>query len=325
MNRRAFMLSLSAVLSAPGVASPQPPKTARVGILASSTEANFAPSVKAFRDALKDAGWIEGRNLVLDIRYGGEQYGKLDDMAAELVRLKADVIATLGTPATQAAKRATTAIPIVMESLADAVRTGLVPNLTHPGGNVTGVSGFAPALSGKRLQLIRELLPRANRIGILANRANAATEPVIRETQSAAHQMRLQLHVVDVRQPTELMAAFDTIARERSDALILAADPLLFSLGERIVELAARHRLPAVYEHRSFPEVGGLLSYGPLSQERFERMAMYVDRILRGAQPGDLPVEQPTKFELVINLKTAKALGLTIPQSLLLRADQLIE
>jgi putative tryptophan/tyrosine transport system substrate-binding protein len=325
MNRRAFMVSLGALLSAPGVAGAQPPKTARVGILASSTEANFAPSVKAFRDALKDAGWVEGRNLVLEIRYGGEQYGKLGDMAAELVRLKADVIAALGTPATQAAKQATRTLPIVMESLADAVSTGLVPNLTHPGGNVTGISGFAPALSGKRLQLIREILPTANRIGVLANRANAATEPVIRETRSAAHQMRLQLHVVDVREPTELNAAFNMIARERSDALIFAADPLLFSQGERIVELAARYRLPAVYEHRSFPEVGGLLSYGPLSQERFKRMAVYVDRILRGAQPGDLPVEQPTKFELVINMKTAKALGLTIPPSLMLRADQVIE
>ena len=315
----------AALLSAPGLASAQPPKTARVGILASSTEANFAPSVKVFREALKNAGWVEGRNLVLEVRYGGEQYGKLADMAAELVRLKADVIAAFGTPATQAAKQATTTIPIVMESLADAVSTGLVPNLTHPGGNVTGVSGFAPALSGKRLQLIREILPAANRIAVLANRANAATEPVIRETQSAAHQMRLKLQVVDVRQPTELSAAFETFARGRSDALILAADPLLFSQGERIVELAARHRLPAVYEHRSFPEVGGLLSYGPLSQERFERMAFYVDRILRGAQPGDLPVEQPTKFELVINMRTAKALGLTLPPSLLLRADQVIE
>jgi putative ABC transport system substrate-binding protein len=212
-----------------------------------------------------------------------------------------------------------------MESLADAVSTGLVTNLTHPGGNVTGVSGFAPALSGKRLQSIREILPRANRIGVLANRANAATEPVIRETQLAAHRMRLQLHIVDVRQPTELTMAFDMITRERSDALILAADPLLFSQGERLVELAARYRLPTVYEHRSFPEIGGLLSYGPLSQERFERMAVYVDRILRGTPAGDLPVEQPTKFELVINLKTAKALGLSIPPSLLLRADQVIE
>ena len=325
MNRRAFMLAVGALLSAPGVARPQPPKTARVGILASSTEANFAPSVKAFREGLKDTGWVEGRNLVLDIRYAGEEYAKLPDMAAELVGLKVDVIAAFGTPATQAAKRATATIAIVMESLSDAISTGLVVNLTHPGGNVTGVSGFAPALNGKRLQLIHEIVPAVNRIGLLANRANAATEPVIRATRSAAEQMRLQLQVVDVRQPTQLSAAFDTMVRQRAEALVLAADPLLFSEVRRIVELAARHRLPAVYEHRTFPENGGLLSYGPLAQERFQRMAVYVDRILRGTQPGDLPVEQPTTFELVLNLKTAKALGLTIPPSLLLRADQVIE
>jgi putative ABC transport system substrate-binding protein len=325
VDRRTFFLTVGAIVSGPIGAGAQPPKTARVGVLASSTEANFSPSIKAFREALQATGWVEGRNLSLDIRYGGEQYAKLSDMAAELVRLKPDVIAALGTPATQAAKRATATIPIVMESLSDAVSTGLVPNLTHPGGNVTGISGFAPELNGKRLQLVREILPTVQRIGVLTNRNNPATEPVIRETASAAAQMRLRLDVVDVRQPAELSGAFDTIMRQRSEALILAADPLLFSQMQRIVDLAARHRVPAVYEHRSFPEIGGLLSYGPLSQERFQRMAVYVDRILRGAKPGDLPVEQPTKFELVINLKTAKALGLTIPSSLLLRADQVIE
>jgi putative tryptophan/tyrosine transport system substrate-binding protein len=319
MNRRAFVTGLGAIVSVPVIASAQPPKTARIGVLASSTEGNFAPSVKVFRDALRDAGWIEGRNLLLDIRYAGERYSRLPDLAAELVRLKPDVLVTLGTPATEAAKRATVSIPIVMESLSDAVSAGLVANLTHPGGNVTGESGFAPELNSKRLQLIREILPSAQRIGVLTNRANRATEPVIRETRSAAAQMKVQLHVVDVREPTELSGAFETLTRQRSDALILAADPLLFSQMQRIVELAASHRLPAVYEHRSFAETGGLLSYGPLTQERFERMAIYVDRILRGAQPGDLPVEQPTNFELVINVKTAKTLGLTIPPSLLLR------
>src|SRR5215471_9699835 len=324
MDRRAFLLTLSALLTAPSVVNPQPTKTARVGILASSTEANFALSIKVFREALQDAGWIEGRNLVVDLRYGGERYENLEVMAAELVRLKPDVIAALGTPATQAAKRATTTIPIVMESLGDAVSAGLVSNLSRPGGNVTGVSGFSPELSGKRLQLIREILPTADRVGVLANRDNAASAPVIRESQSAAQQMRLDLHIVDVRQPAELIAAFDAIARERSDALILVADPLLFSQRDRIVDLAARYRLPAVYETRVFAKAGGLLSYGPLAQERFHRMAIYVDRILRGAKPGELPVEQPTTFELVINLKTAKALGLTIPQSLPLRADEVI-
>jgi len=212
-----------------------------------------------------------------------------------------------------------------MESLADAVGTGLVSNLARPGGNVTGSSGFAPELSGKRLELIREIRPRAARIALLANLANPATAPVIRATESAAQQLRMQLSIVDVRQPGELSAAFDTMTRARNDALVLAADPLLFSLHRQIIDLAARHRLPAVYEIRRFAEAGGLLSYGPLTYERFARVALYVDRILRGAQPGDLPVERPTTFELVLNLKTAKSLGLDVPPFLRLRADHVIE
>jgi putative ABC transport system substrate-binding protein len=324
MDRRRFLLTSLAVAASLVADAPsaQPLKTARVGVLASSTEANFEPSLKVFREALHAAGWVEGRNLTLDVRYPGEQYARLPELAAELVRLKVDVIASLGTPATLAAKRATATIPIVMESLSDVVSIGLVTNLARPGGNITGVSGFAPELSGKRLELIREILPRADRIAALANRANPVTVPILRATESAAQQMRMKLQVFDVR---ELEAAFETMRREHMDALVLVADPLLFSKRPLIIQLAARHRLPAVYETRLFPETGGLLSYGPLPQERFGRMAVYVDRILRGARPGELPVEQPTKFELVINLKTAKALDLTLPQTLLQRADQVIE
>jgi putative ABC transport system substrate-binding protein len=302
----------------------QPSKSARVGVLASSSEANFEPSVKVFREALQAAGWVEGRNLTLEVRYPGDQYARLPELAAELVRLKVDVLASLGTPATLAAKRATTTIPIVMESLSDVVSIGLVPNLARPGGNLTGVSGFAPELSGKRLELIREIFPRADRIAVLANRANPVTVPILRATESAAQQTRMKLRVLDVRQPAELGAAFETMRREHTDALLLVADPLLFSERPLIIQLAARYRVPAVYEMRLFPEAGGLLSYGPLPQERFQRMAVYVDRILRGARPGELPIEQPTTFELVVNLKTAETLGLTIPQSLLLRAAEVI-
>jgi putative ABC transport system substrate-binding protein len=302
----------------------QPSKSARVGILASSSEANFEPSVKVFREALQAAGWVEGRNLTLEVRYPGDQYARLPELAAELVRLKVDVLASLGTPATLAAKRATTTIPIVMESLSDVVSIGLVPNLARPGGNLTGVSGFAPELSGKRLELIREIFPRAARIAVLVNRANPVTVPILRATETAAQQTRMNLRILDVRQPAELGAAFETMRREHTDALLLVADPLLFSERPQIIQLAARHRVPAVYEMRLFPEGGGLLSYGPLPQERFQRMAVYVDRILRGARPGELPIEQPTTFELVVNLKTAETLGLTIPQSVLLRAAEVI-
>jgi len=324
MRRGLFLGGLAALLSAAAVQA-QPPKAARVGVLASSSEANFAPSIKVFREALHAVGWVEGQNLTLEIRYAGEQYARLPELAAELVNLKVDVLTSLGSPATQAAKRATTTIPIVMESLADAVATGLVPNLARPGGNLTGVSGFAPELSGKRLELVRELLPSARRVAVLANRANPATGSVLRAAEAAADHMRLQLQIVDVRQPAELSAAFDTIKGGHNDALVLVADPLLFSQMRRIIELAAEHRLPTMYETRLFPEAGGLLSYGPLARERFQRMAVYVDRILRGARPGDLPVEQASTFELVLNLRTAKSLRLDVPPKLRLRADHVIE
>jgi putative tryptophan/tyrosine transport system substrate-binding protein len=299
-------------------------RSARVGVLASSSEANFGPSVKVFRDGLRAAGWVEGQNLTLDVRYPGDQYARLPELAAELLALKVDVLATLGTPATVAAKRATTTLPIVMESLSDVVSSGLVASLARPGGNLTGVSGFAPELSGKRLELIREILPRANRIAVLANRSNPVTDSILRATESAGRRVRMTLRVLDVRQPAELPGAFEAMRREGADALLLVADPLLYNQRPQIVQLAARHRLPAVYETRLFTDTGGLLSYGPLAQERFRRMAVYVDRILRGARPGELPIEQPTAFELVINLKTAETLGLTLPPALLQRADEVI-
>jgi ABC-type uncharacterized transport system substrate-binding protein len=323
--RRRLMLSALASLLGPAVVGAQPPKHARVGVLASSTEGNFGPSVKVFIERLAAAGWVEGGNLTLDVRYAGEQYVRLPEQAAELVKLKVDVIAAMGTPATQAAKQATKTIPIVMESLSDVVATGLVSNLARPGGNITGVSGFSPELNGKRLELIREILPRVERVGVLLNRANPATAPVLQATEAAAQQMRMRLHIVDVRQPADVPAAFDAFTRARSEALVLVADPLLFSETARITELAARHRLPAVYEHRGFPEAGGLMSYGPLSGERFQQMAVYVDRILRGSRPGELPFERPTTFELILNLKAARGLGLEIPPALRLRADRVIE
>jgi len=316
---------LAAILGPNAGQAQQPAKSARVGVLVSSTEANFAPSIKVFREGLRAAGWVEGQNLTLEVRYPGSQYGRLPNLATELIKLRVDVLTTMGTPATQAAKSATTTIPIVMESLSDVVSAGLVSNLARPGGNVTGVSGFSPELGGKRLGLIREILPRAERIAVLANRDNAATLPVLRAMESAAPQLRMKLRVLDIRQPAEVPAAFGTIRRESLDALILIADPLLFAERPQIVQLAARHRVPAIYEVRQFTESGGLISYGPLPQERFQRMAVYVDRILRGARAGDLPIERPTTFELVVNAKAAAALGLTLPSAVLQRADEVIQ
>ena len=324
-TRRAFLGGSLAALLGPRGARAQPARVARLGLLASSTAETFAASLKVSRRSLQELGWVEGQNLTIEARYAGAHYDRLPVLAAELVKLEVDVIFALATPAIQAAKRATTTIPIVFETLGDAVSTGLVPSLARPGGNVTGWSGFAPELSGKRLELIREMLPGATRVGLLANRANAATTAVLRTTEAAAQQLRLQLLVVDVRPPAGLAAAFETLVRERREAFVVAADPMLFSQRRRIVELAARHRLPAVYEYRLFAELGGLLSYGPDPYERFRRTAVYVDRILRGARPGDLPVEQPSTFELVLNMATADRLRLAIPPSVRVRADHVIE
>jgi putative ABC transport system substrate-binding protein len=324
-DRRTVLLgSLAAVLT-PRMAQAQPVKTARIGVLGSATSDTFERNLKVFRKGLHDLGWVEGQNLTVESRFLRERYDELPALAAGLVTLKVDVIFAMATPAIQAAKRATTTIPIVIETLGDAVGAGLVSNLARPGGNVTGISGFAPELSGKRLELLRELIPGLTRVALLANRANRSTAAVLRNVETAAQQARVQLLVVDVGNTAALAPAFDRIVRERSEALVLAADPILFSQRELIVELAARHRLPAVYEYRFFAELGGLLSYGPDSAERFLRAAVYVDRILRGARPGDLPVEQPSTFELTVNLVTARRLGLTIPPALLLRANHVIE
>ena len=200
-----------------------------------------------------------------------------------------------------------------------------MPDLARPGGNITGVSGFAPELIAKRLQLIRDILPKADGVGVLANLANPTSPPVVRATETAARHLHLQLHVVDVREARELAGAFDKMARQGADALVVVSDPMLHYQSRRVIELAARHRLPAVYEQRLFPDGGGLLSYGPGRIDRFQRAAVYVDRVLRGARPAELPLERPTKFELVINLKAAKALGLAIPHPVLLQADEVIQ
>ena len=296
-----------------------------MGVLVAGFAVPGAETFKAFRARLSELGWVEGKNLVLDFRYADNRYDRLPALATELVARKPDAIFAVAAPAIRAAMQATSTIPIVIETLGDALSAGVVPDLARPSGNVTGVSGFAPELSGKRLQLIREILPRADVIGVLANLANPTTPPVVRAIETAARPLSVRAHVADVRKVGDLAAVFDRMARLGTDALIVVSDPMLHSDSRRIVELAERHRLPTFYEQRQFTDEGGLLSYGPGRLDRFQRAAVYVDRILRGAKPADLPLEQPTKFELVLNLRTARALGLTIPPSLLQRADQVIE
>jgi putative ABC transport system substrate-binding protein len=314
------------LLAAPFPAQPQQPeRTARVGILVPGPSTPDAETYQALRQGLHERGWIEGRNLVLDFRYADNRYDRLPGLAAELVSLKPDVIFAVAAPAIRAVSRTTSTIPIVIETLGDAASAELVQDLARPGGNITGVSGFAPELMTKRLQLLREILPKADRIGVLANLANPASPPVVRSTETAARQLRIQLHVVDARDASGLVGAFEQLRRQGADAVVVVSDPFLHAQSRRIVELAERNRLPTVYEQRLFTDGGGLLSYGPGRLDRFERAAVYIDRILRGAKPADLPIERPTKFELVLNLKAAKALGLAIPQSVLLQADDVIQ
>ncbi len=327
MDRRGFIGAVaSGFLSGPiATQAQQPARIARVGVLFAGTQVAWVDSLKAFVQGLRERGWIEGRNLVLDFRYADDNYDRLPALAASLVAFKPDAIFAGSSPAIRAAIQATSTIPIVFETLGDAVSAGLVPNLGRPGSNVAGVSGFSPELSAKRLQFIREIVPSATRVAVLANLQNLATPPVVRSMETAAGRMQVQLNVVDVRDPTQLTVAFEKILQSKAQALVVLSDPLLSGHRSRITEFAGRHRLPSAFDGQFRLAEGGLLSYGSLRLERFEQAAEYVDRILRGARPGDLPVAQPTKFELVINLKTAKALGITVPQSLLLRADQLID
>ena len=325
MDRRAFLAVANiGLVSAPAVArAQQAGKVHRIGFL--SLQSPMTSTTEAFQQGLREMGYVEGRNLIIEYRWADRKAERLPELAADLVRLKVDVIVTVAAPTVEAARRATSTIPIVMAAAADPVGSGLVASLAHPGANVTGLSALSTELAGKRLQLARELVPKATRVAVLAHRSTSATRLFLEEMRTAAQQIGVQLVVQEVNEAGDLSGAFAAMQRERAQALIVQVTPFSADNARRIVELAAQHRLPAMYDVRSFVEAGGLISYGPSLLEMFRRAAFYVDKILKGAKPADLPVEQPTKFELVINLKTAKALGLTIPPSLLGRADEVIQ
>ena len=295
----------------------------RIGYLGTSSPALEPNLVNAFRQGLRELGHIEGQDIVIEYRWAEGKYDRFPELAAELVRLKVDVILTAGTPGALAAKQATRTIPIVMAVVADALAYQLVASLAQPGGNVTGLSTLARDLQGKQLEFLKEIVPRLSRIAVLVNPSNPFNDVLGREQVQQA--LRLKLELFEVKAAEEFEAVFAAIARQRPDALFMIADRFLLAHRARIVAFAARQRLPGMYPYKEFVEAGGLVSYAPSYPEMFRRSATYVDKILKGAKPADLPVEQPTKFELIINLKTAKALRLTIPQSILLRADQIIE
>jgi len=316
-----------AIVTSPLVADAQQAgKMPLIGWLGLVSSPSGAEYLNAFRQGLREHGWLEGQNIVIVSRVAEGRAERFPALAAELVRLRVDVIVTSsGEPAIRAAKGATATIPIVMAISADPVGTGLVTSLARPGGNVTGLSILAPQVAGKRLELLKEAIPRASHVAVLWNAGYPGKALELGETKSAARVLGVRILSVEVREPNDFPGAFSAITRASPDALITLSDPLTSSKGTVIVDFAARSRLPMMSEVKSFADAGGLMTYGPSTVDMVRRAATYVDKILKGAKPADLPVEQPTKFELIINLRTAKTLGLTIPRSLLSRADQVIE
>jgi len=325
MNRRAFLATAAvSVVARPVVArAQQPAKTYRLGYL--SLRSGREETEEAFSQGLRELGYVEGQSVAVEYRWAAGKAERLPEMAKELVRLKVDLIVTAGTLAAEAARRATSTIPVVFVSVGDPVGSGLVSSLGRPGGNLSGLTILSTELAGKRLQILRELLPRANRVALLAHRPVSTTPLLIREMRAASQQLGIQIIAQEIDTAADLPSAFAAMQRERAQALVVQQNPITTDSARRIAELAVQHRLPAIYYRRDFVEAGGLMSYGTNAVAMYRRAATYVDKILKGARPADLPVEQPTKFEFIINLKAAKALGLTIPPALLVRADQVIE
>jgi putative ABC transport system substrate-binding protein len=321
ISRRGFIASL-ATLMAPLVAQAQQPKRVpRIGFLSAGFPAPMSARLGAFQQGLRGLGYVEGKNIVIEYRYAEGELDRLPALAAELVRLEVDVIVTGGSPVTRAAKDATKSIPIVMAQDSDPVGTGFVASLARPGGNITGLSNLSPDLSGKRLELLKEIVPKFSRVAVLGTSIEPATA---QEMELAAGVLGAKLQFLDVQHPKDLATAFRAASERRADAVLVQASAVFSAHRTQVAELAVKSRLPAMYSAPEYVEAGGLVTYGVSVADLWRRAATYVDKILRGARPADLPVEQPTKFELVINLKTAKALGLTIPSSVLARADEII-
>ena len=325
MERRAFITLLGGAAAAwPLTARAQQAKRPIVGFLGDSTPLAESERAAAFARRLQDLGWIEGRTIAIEYRWADARSERLAEIAAEFSRLQVDVIVTGGTPATMAAKQATSVIPIVVAAAGDPVGVGLVASLARPGGNVTGLSSLTVDLSGKRIDLLREAISNLGRLAIMGNVGNPLTVLELGELQAAARQLGLQLDTLEIRGPQDIASALDAV-KGRADALYVCQDLLTRGSRLRINTLALAARLPVMHASREFIEAAGLISYGPNFPDLYRRTADYVDKILRGAKPADLPVEQPTKFELVVNLTTAKALGIEVPTTLLARADEVIE
>jgi putative ABC transport system substrate-binding protein len=307
-------------------AGQQPGKVPRVGFLAVGSRDGRAFLIEGFRQGLREHGYVEGQNIVIEYRFSEDRNDRLRALAAELVALKVQLIVASGTPASFAAKQATSTIPIVMGGIAaDPVATGLIVSLARPGGNITGMTMLSPQLSGKRLELLKTMLPRLARVAVFWNPPNPAYGPILKELESAAESLRLTLHRLEVRVPADFEGAFEAAVRQRVGALIAPGDPLVVNRPKMVADMALKYRIPTMMENKEFVEAGGLVSLGLDIVDSYRRAAGHVDKILKGANPAELPMEQPSKFDLAVNLKTARTLGITIPPSVLMRATQVVE
>ena len=326
MKKKITVLSLCAVLLALSysASAQQQKKIPRIGYLAGN-RATITYRTDAFRQGLRQLGYAEGKDIVIESRSADGKLDRLNELAAELVRLKVELIVTRGPPATRAAKAATTTIPIVMTEDPDPVANGFVASLAHPGGNITGLSNLSPETSGKQLELLKEIVPKLSRVAVLSSSTVPGQTLQLREIGLAAGPMSAQLQSLDVLGPKDIDTAFQAASNQRAEAMIVFGGGILASQRTRILEYVVKNRLPAIYSQQTFVEAGGLMSYGVNTTDLHRRAAIYVDRILKGAKPADLPVEQPKKFELIINLKAAKQIGLTIPPNMLARADRVIK
>jgi putative tryptophan/tyrosine transport system substrate-binding protein len=326
IRRREFILLGGSAVAAWPVAAhaQQSAKLPTIGLLVPGTPASHGQWYAVLVQRLRELGWIEGRTVAIEVRYAEGHVKRLAEIATEFVRLKVDVIVTSGTPAVVQAMQATSVIPIVSAVMGDPVATGLVVSLARPGGNITGLSVLAPDLGGKRLELLREVIPGLRHLAFLGNVSNPIVVQEMGEVKAAAPKLGLDVVTLEIRGPEDIMPAFEAL-KSRAQALYVAGDPLVLTNRARINTLALVARLPAIYGQREYVEAGGLMSYGPNFPELFRHVGDYVDKILRGTKPADIPVEQPTKFDLIINLTTAKALGLEMPPTLLARADEVIE
>ena len=326
MRRKLFGLVFSALLFALCVSAraQQPTKVPRIGFLIGSSLSANAARIEAFRQGLRELGYVEGKNIVIEYRYADGKADRERELAAELVRLKVDVIVT-GGPSSTRAKEATVTIPIVMANDGDPIRNGFVASLARPGGNITGLSSLAPELSGKRLELLKEIVSKLSRMAVIGNSTEPGNAQNLKETELAAGAFKVQLQYLDVRGPKDIEAAFREARKWRAEAVLVLGSRVFTSQRKQIAELAVKSQLPATYSRPESVEAGGLMTYGPSINDLFRRAATYVDKILKGRKPADLPVEQPKKFEFIVNLKAAKQIGLTIPPNVLMRADRVIK